>query len=74
MAAGTKVACQLNDSGYFLEAAVPIEYIKEKQGENWKSLRINLGVKDVDLGDDQSSLHVWNPNWKYVGSGMFFKK
>ena len=74
MAAGTKVACQLNDSGYFLEAAVPIEYIKEKQGKNWKSLRINLGVKDVDLGDDQSSLHVWNPNWKYVGSGMFFKK
>jgi hypothetical protein len=61
------------EGGYVLEAAIPMSYIQEKQGENWQSLRINMGVRDADSDANEAPIYTWNPDWKRIGSGMFFK-
>ena len=70
---GSKVICVETEGGYVLEAAIPMSYIQEKQGENWQTLRINMGVRDADSDTNEAPIYTWNPDWKRIGSGMFFK-
>ena len=73
---GTKVATQQTDNGFIVELAIPLSYIKEKQGENWSSVRVNVAQYDFDSNNHRSTLW-WRPRWNneasYVGSGMFRK-
>ena len=72
---GAQVKCQVVDSGYFIEMALPIDYIKKRQSEDWKSIRLNLYIDNLD--DKDVTRYWWQPSWRgannIIGSGMFFK-
>ncbi|MBX2872787.1 MAG: metallophosphoesterase [Saprospiraceae bacterium] len=74
---GVKVSCKASGIGYDLEMAIPVALIKEKQGEDWQSIRFNLGLLDFDP-DEQNEQHYFQPDWRgkgnVIGSGLFFKK
>lgn len=77
MPEGSKSICIQKDYGYFAEAAIPVSIIKEKQGEDWQSIRVNLAIDDND-GDGEVNRYWWQPNWmdskiNIIGSGTFFK-
>lgn len=69
--------CENTEDGYILEMALPLSYVKEIQGDNWRHLRINLAVLDWDEDSDDKPIYYWRPNWRgsenQVGSGLFFK-
>lgn len=75
--AGVKWACKANEDGYTMEIAIPVKYIEERQGKDWKSLRFNLVVQDWDEGEKEKPRFTFMPNWRgkenVVGSGMFFR-
>jgi hypothetical protein len=66
------------DKGYNTEFAIPLSYLTEKQGGDWKTLRINVGVNDFDNDFSHRTNLWWRPDWRgaanYPGSGTFFKK
>jgi len=74
---GSRYICKATDDGYVLEAAIPLSYIKERQGDNWRSLRFNLIVQDRDEDTENWPRYTFMPDWRggdnYVGSGMFFR-
>ena len=63
--------------GYRMEMALPLSYVRDRQGENWKHLRINVGVQDRDTGEEERPRTSWLPDWRgemnVVGSGMFWR-
>ncbi|MCB0631827.1 MAG: hypothetical protein KDD15_18905, partial [Lewinella sp.] len=69
--------CRTTEDGYVVELALPLSYIKELQGNNWRHVRINLIAQDWDENSDQKPIYYWRPNWRgsdnIVGSGLFFK-
>lgn len=73
---GMLKACKPTADGYFLEVALPISYIQERQGDNWQTIRFNIRIVDVDTGEEKEE--IWfQPEWRSkehsIGSGMFFK-
>ena len=56
--------------------AVPIAYLTERQGADWKSVRVNIGLNDVDA--DGRAMLWWRPEWggavDYAGSGTFVRR
>jgi hypothetical protein len=70
-----EVRSVLVEGGIFTEVRVPTDYITDKQGANWKNVRVNLAVGDND--GDGTAVTWWQPEWRsadnIVGSGMFFK-
>jgi hypothetical protein len=70
--------CKTVEGGYVLEGAFPLSYLKEKQGNDWESFRLNVFVQDRDTEDDSVQQYFWLPDWaggeNRIGSGMFFKK
>ena len=75
---GTLYHCHTIEGGYVLEAAIPIQYIKERQGEDWESIRFNLIVQDRDEETEAFPRYRFKPDWRgpdnYIGSGLFFKE
>ncbi len=75
---GTQWKCKVNEKGYAVEVAIPIAYVKELQGEKWKTVRVNFIVQDRDKGMTRFPRYYWMPNWRgssnVLGSGMFFRK
>lgn len=74
---GADMKCVETDYGYFAEAKVPISYIENIQGKNWKTIRLIVVVDDKD--GEKINRYYWFPNWRskknnIVGSGMFFKQ
>ena len=77
MPEGSEIKCVVTPTGYFMEAKMPISYIEEKQGKNWKTLRLEVVVDDKD--GNKVNRYWWQPHWmniseNVVGSGMFFRK
>ncbi len=70
--------CIENEGGYAMEIALPLDYVKERQGEDWKTLRINVGVQDQDVNEKEKPRYNFVPAWRNrdnrAGSGMFFKR
>ena len=64
--------------GYNTELAIPLSYLAEQQGGDWKTVRINVGVNDFDNDFSHRTNLWWRPDWRgagnYPGSGTFFKK
>ncbi|MGB0178215.1 MAG: sugar-binding protein, partial [Owenweeksia sp.] len=77
MPEGSLVKCIKTSTGYDAEIAVPLSYIEEKQGKNWKSIRVNIGLDDRDEGPDVNR-YSWQPLWRnadnVVGSGLFLRE
>lgn len=73
-----KWKCIARSGGYDLEIAIPLAYIKERQGENWQTARINIILQDQDAGELEKPRYRFKPDWRgsehRVGSGMFFRK
>ena len=67
--------CIKNKNGYAFEIAIPIEYAKKQQGDNWQNIRLNVVVQDKD--GNSSTRVLWQPNWSsrdnVAGSGMFYR-
>lgn len=74
----TPFKCRTTEDGYVLEMALPLSYVQEIQGDNWRHLRINIAVLDWDEGSDKKPIYYWRPDWRggknQVGSGLFFKE
>jgi hypothetical protein len=68
----------LTSSGIQFEMSIPISYIEEIQGKDWKNFRLGLGYEDVDEDGTESTMHYWFPSWgsneDIPGSGRIFKK
>ena len=75
---GSKWACQRIEGGYAVETAIPISYLIEKQGENWKTIRFNAVIQDKDKEDTKIQRFTFQPEWRgrdnRIGSGMFFRE
>ena len=72
---GLQYKCKATADGYVMEAALPLAYVKQRQGEDWRNIRFNLLVGDLDAEEQES---YWlMPDWRgkemRVGSGMFFR-
>jgi hypothetical protein len=63
------------DSGYFFELAIPHSVLNKCAGQEWKDLRINLTVTDVDSPIGSRTGISWRPAWNaaasYPDSGRF---
>jgi hypothetical protein len=70
--------CKATEQGYILEIAVPLTYVKKRQGQDWQSIRFNLIVQDWDTDEDNKPRFYFAPNWRskdnVVGAGMFFRE
>ena len=74
---GVRAVGILTAGGHSCEVAIPISYIREKQGAEWDKLRINVTVDDVDGGDTLCQLwwqHQWSAAKSYPGSGTFYRQ
>jgi hypothetical protein len=64
--------------GYAVEFALPLAYLQERQGNDWRTARINIVVQDWDSGRAEKPRYFWQPDWRgrdnRVGSGMFFRE
>jgi hypothetical protein len=71
-------ACRTAPGGYVLEVAIPLSYVSERQGNNWRNLRINVSIQDEDSGRQEKPRTNWQPAWRdtdnILGSGLFFKE
>jgi hypothetical protein len=74
--AGTRYSTRKSSEGFNLEISVPMDYIQSLGGENWETIRVNLGYFDRDKESSRTSIW-WMPEWtskeNYIGSGMFFR-
>ncbi len=75
---GTRFVCQLTEEGYAIEAAIPVSYVEQMQGEAWQHLRINVIQQDFDDDGMHESRVLWQPDWRstdrLVGAGTFRKE
>ncbi|MEL7121720.1 MAG: metallophosphoesterase [Bacteroidota bacterium] len=75
---GAQMVSKVVKGGYLFEAAIPTTQLKERQGDDWKTARINVFVRDRDQNNSDSQVLFWQPNWRgndnRLGSGMFFRK
>ena len=63
--------------GYTVEYAIPQALLQRFQGIDWKNIRLNIVVADLNTGDKGEPHRInWQPDWmeNYPGSGMFFKR
>jgi len=65
------------EKGYAIEYAIPQALLQRFQGADWKNIRLNVAVADLNAGDKGEPRRIsWTPDWmgNYPGSGMFFRK
>lgn len=67
-------------TGHITEAAIPVNYLNDRQEKAWEYLRVNVAVDDFDHAKDGilDSQLWWCPDWRtmetFTGSGTFIKK
>ena len=58
----------ITETGYDVEAAIPISYIEALQGKPWKDFRMNLSMIDFDYGQtgqtSMGSMLFWRYDWR----------
>ena len=63
--------------GYAVEYTIHQALLKHFQGEDWKTIRLNIAVADKNTGDlGEPNRISWQPDWmeNNPGTGMFFRK
>lgn len=72
----TLVSCTKTVQGADAEIAIPLDYLKKMNGENWNNFRLNLAYFDCDDNGPKNGIW-WRPDWgsreNYTGSGTFFR-
>jgi hypothetical protein len=75
---GIKAICVKTETGHNTEIAIPVSYLNEKQGGEWKQFRLNIAVNDFDQIAGPLKALWWRPDWRgpqtYAGSGTFERK
>ncbi len=61
---GTQMDAQIRMGHYTVEMAIPIAYVEQRAGKDWKRLRINLAVNDFDQLDKRGPQLWWYPDWR----------
>lgn len=65
------------DGGYEVEFRIPVAYAQRFQGPDWRNLRLNVSVNDVDASSRERLpvMSSWQSSWQnnIIGSGMFFR-
>lgn len=73
----TKCILHKTKNTYEIEAAIPVNYLNDKQIGQWKSFRFNLMINDYDQSGNHHTKLSWKPLWNeddnYIGSGTFFR-
>ena len=73
---GTRIVTSKSVQGFDMELAIPLEYIHDMGGENWKNIRLNVCYFDVDENLSRTGIW-WYPEWSsnanFIGSGVLFK-
>ena len=63
--------------GFEAEFAIPLSYLKERQGGDWQRVRLNIAFVDFDRRDAREGVTVlnWRPRWtrsnSYPQAGVF---
>ena len=64
--------------GHVYEMSIPISYVEQRQGTDWKRVRINIVVDNLDDPTGPMAQLWWQPNWRnptnFEGSGTFERK
>jgi len=60
---GTQVASARSAGGYSVEIAIPLSYLENIAGADWRRFRLNVTVDDFD-GSDQGPQLWWWPDWR----------
>ena len=72
--ARTRASAQRTERGYSVEIAIPIGEVAKRQAAPLESIRLNIGVNDMDGGGQADRIWLW-PEWgtpeKVVESGVF---
>jgi len=74
-----KYLCKATSAGYAFELAIPLEYLNRAQGGDWKSLRLNWFLDDLDDHDNWRQIQrnalypAWGSDAEILGSGTYFK-
>ncbi|NRA38244.1 MAG: prolyl oligopeptidase family serine peptidase [Planctomycetes bacterium] len=63
---GTIIKSQVKDRSYAIEVQVPLSYVIERAGSNWRALRLNVAVNDFDSWDQRGPQLWWYPDWRGV--------
>ena len=62
-------------TGHAYEMAIPLSYVVELQGPDWRQIRINIAVDDFDEETGPLAQLWWQPDWRdptnYPASGTF---
>jgi len=65
------------DDGYSAEFRIPLAYVQAMQGADWRDLRLNVAINDIDreTRDRQPVLISWTPEWEtaVLGDGLFLR-
>jgi len=73
---GIRIVTGESVQGFDMELAIPLAYIRNMGGDNWKSIRLNVCYFDVDENSSRTGIW-WYPEWSskknFIGSGMLFK-
>lgn len=53
------------DGGFEAEFAIPVAYLNDRQGGDWKSVHLNVAFSDFDRADarDGATILHWRPQW-----------
>jgi len=76
---GVVTASKAAVDGFTTEVAIPLSYLNERQGGDWKRVRLNVGVSDFDKGDARDGVTIlyWRPQWTsgqaYPEAGVFLR-
>ncbi len=75
---GTESICRVTPDGHNTEIAIPLSYLIEQQGNDWRQVRLNIAVDDFDAEDGPLTQLWWQPDWRdeenLPGSGTFGRK
>ncbi len=75
---GTQQVARLTPHGYAVEIAVPKAYLDQKAGEDWREVRVNVGLTDRDPETKGRVNLTWMPVWQaddaLAGSGTFRRR
>ncbi len=62
---GVKTASAPTENGFAAEFAIPVAYLNERQGGEWRRVRLNVAFSDHDTRDarDGATILNWRPRW-----------
>jgi hypothetical protein len=76
---GIRSASLPTSDGFEAEMAIPLSYVNDRQGGDWKRLRVNVAFSDFDRHDARDGVTIlyWRPDWTRPGvspeSGLFVR-